>query len=346
MGKFAPPAIFMWILLAFAAPAAAQQKVTIGYFAEWPLPLLYGEKSGALGKATGAKISWQAFRSSGDLVQALADGSVTVALSLGPVPVLLAQKSGMDIRVIGISAIYPGSQGCIGRVGTAGAGITAADLTGKTVALPVGTLSHFLFLKHLAALSVNVADVRLLDSTPRQAFGALKQGKVDMACGWGPAYLQFDVSGPEFTEFTAPDIAAQYVFDTITILGKSEADYAGFLGKFLNETDRLNAQYLQSPDDMIAQIAKASGLTGAATKAGLGRATFPTTDQSLAIEWFGGGLQTRLDELARFFVEQATFDTLPDNLDTLVNPAFLVAAKIARAAEPAPEPAATDAATQ
>ena len=179
--------VFTLGLLAFFSPAQAQDSLQIGYFAEWPLPAHYGQTSGAYDDVLGADAEWIAYDSSTAMFAALQTGDIQIALSQGLVPFLLVSTAGLDFKIIDIAVSYPANENCFAHPDLQFSTTNTSVLSSATVALAIGTTAHFNLNQTLANFGIDPASVNMVNMPPAQAAAALKQGKVDIACGWGPA---------------------------------------------------------------------------------------------------------------------------------------------------------------
>ena len=61
-----------------------------------------------------------------------------------------------------------------------------ADLKGKTIALPKGTISEFYLSRFLSLTSINASDATVVNMTLTQSADALANGAVDAIVNWQP----------------------------------------------------------------------------------------------------------------------------------------------------------------
>ncbi len=321
--------LFVLAIVWMPFAATAQAVLNVGYFREWPLPVLAG-KAGGFGEDAGFTVKWRAYDNSRAMLSGLAAGDIDIALSLGVVPVLVARLAGQDVEIVDIAVDYSGSLGC---VADAALGLTkenAAVLEGARVALPVGTLVHAGLLRQLSALGVDATGLELTDMSPRQAATALAQGKVDVACAWGSLYAGMKSAGAALNDLAD---AGGYAFDAVVVRKGYGNENADVLALFLKAQSGMNIRYQADPAGVLPVLAVESGLTEAAARKTLDGFAFPPMEARLGAEWLGGGVSRRLKELAVFLVAQSTLEKMPDGLDALVNPAYLQAARALVAAE-------------
>jgi sulfonate transport system substrate-binding protein len=117
-------------------------------------------------------------------IQALASGSIDLANSLGGTLLLPAAAAGLDLRIVGVSARSPKT---FALFTTAPEIRTVADLAGKTVACPKGTLPHQLLHAALRQEGIDPSTVTLLSLAQPEVLTALLGGKTDAAALGGTA---------------------------------------------------------------------------------------------------------------------------------------------------------------
>lgn len=302
-------------------PAFAQDTIiNIGHFAEWPLPAHYGQSSGAYDEALGAPTNWLSFGSSTAMFAALETGNIQIALSQGLVPFLLVTTNGHDFKIVDIAVSYPNNDNCFARPDL---GLSNSTLGGTTAALPIGTTAHFNLNKTLAHYEVNPATLELLNMIPAQAASALTQGKVDIACGWGPALDKMKAFGiPLLSEAAKTDIGAKS-YDAIVIRASFGADNPEVIARFLKTTADLNASFVANSDRMVPDIATEMNMTEVMVAASMQGFRFPNLSSKLGASWLGGGVQNHLNALAEFFIIQGTMDTTLEDYGKFVDVSYL-----------------------
>ena len=313
-------------LVSIFSTAQAQDSLQIGYFNEWPLPAHYGQTSGAYDDVLGANAEWISYNSSTAMFAALETGDIQIALSQGLVPFLLITTAGHDFKLVDIAVSYPANEGCFAHPDLLFSKSNTAALNGATAALAIGTTAHFNLNQTLTHFGIDPASVKMLNMTPAQAAAALSQGKVDIACGWGPALSTLQDFGTALlsTEQKA-EIGIQN-YDTIVIRSSFGADNPEVVAKFLKVTDELNAAFTANAPRMIASIATPMGMFDGTVAASMEGFQFPSVSTKLGEDWLGGFVQTHLKQLADFFVAQGTMESALDTYADKVDATYLQAA--------------------
>ncbi|MEG1843146.1 MAG: NrtA/SsuA/CpmA family ABC transporter substrate-binding protein [Clostridia bacterium] len=116
--------------------------------------------------------------------QALASGDIQFLFAVGATSVILSAANGADIRIISLYSRSPKAF----RLLSSDAAIAApADLRGKTIVGPAGTILHELLVSYLASANMTLSDVNFVDMTIPNAMAALTGGSADAALIAGTA---------------------------------------------------------------------------------------------------------------------------------------------------------------
>lgn len=315
--------LFTLGLLSLTSGAQAQNTLQIGYFAEWPLPAHYGQTSGAYDDVLGADAEWIAYDSSTSMFAALETGDIQIALSQGLVPFLLVSTAGLDFKIIDIAVSYPANENCFAHPDLQFSASKTSALNGTTIALAIGTISHFNLNQTLTRFGIDPASVEMVNMTPAQAVAALKQDKVEVACGWGPALTTLQGFGTILLSNDQKTELGIKNYDTIVIRSSFGADNPEVVAKFLKVTGELNAAYTANAARMIPSIAAPMNMFDGTVAASMEGFTFPSVSAKLGEEWLGGGVQTHLKQLADFFVGQGAMDKSLDDYIHTVDATYL-----------------------
>lgn len=310
-------------LLSIFSSAQAQEALQIGYFNEWPLPAHYGQTSGAYDEVLGAETQWMAYNSSNAMFAALETGDIQIALSEGLVPFLVVATAGLDFKIVDIAVSYPANENCFAHPDLQFSAGNAGVLNNATVALAVGTTAHFNLNLTLTNFGIDPEGVELLNMTPAQAAAALTQGKVDIACGWGPALTTLQEFG---TALLGPEQKTEIGiknYDVIVIRSNFGTENPEVVAKFLKVTNELNAAFTANAARMIPNIAKPLDMFEDTVKASMQGFEFPSITEKLGENWLGGGVQTHLKQLADFFVLQGTMNETLGSYANTVDATYL-----------------------
>lgn len=137
-------------------------------------------------------VSYSEITSGADQTQALASGDIHFLYAVGATSVILSAANDADIKVISMYSRSPEAF-CLF---SADASIASpADLAGKTIAGPQGTILHELLVAYLASGGMTLADVNFVNTTIPDAMAALSGGSVDCALLAGAAAYNMQSGG-------------------------------------------------------------------------------------------------------------------------------------------------------
>lgn len=134
-------------------------------------------------KAQGLAFDYSTITSGADQTAALASGDIHFLNCVGGSSVLLAAANGADIKIL---SAYSAAPKAFKMFSKDGAIKSPADLKGKTIAGPKGTILHELLAAYLKQGGLSMKDVKLVSMGLPQARAALEGGSVDAALLAGP----------------------------------------------------------------------------------------------------------------------------------------------------------------
>ncbi len=138
------------------------------------------------------KIEYPEITSGAKQTEALAAGSLEFLNALGGTSAILAAANGVDVKVIGVYSRAPKAFTILAMNPEIK---SAADLKGKKVAGPKGTILHQVLLSALEQNGLSSNDVAFANMDLPQAVSALVAGHVDAALVAGPAVLKAAEAG-------------------------------------------------------------------------------------------------------------------------------------------------------
>lgn len=175
-------AAFALTALASTSQAAAPREINISYVkAPFNLQSMVIREHKLLEKefaADGIKINWHVINSGAQQAQAMAAGALDIGGVMNTTSVLLANAGGNPVKIAaGVSR--PAQTFAI--VAKPGAPLSIAQLRGKKVAGPRGTVLHQLLVAALASQGMKASDVDFVSMDIPKAQAALLAGHVDAA---------------------------------------------------------------------------------------------------------------------------------------------------------------------
>ncbi|NNE53818.1 MAG: ABC transporter substrate-binding protein [Sulfitobacter sp.] len=310
-----------------AATAGGHGEITVGYFLEWPMPFLAAKASGAYDEALGMKVNWVSFETGTAMSAAMASGDVQISVSQGVPPFVVATSGGQDLQVVDVAVSYAENDNCVVRSDLEIDKDSAGELAGKKVAVPLGTAAHYGFLRQMDHFGVDVASLQVVDMAPPEGAAALSQGAVDFACGWGGALARMKEYGNILLTGAEKQELGILVFDVTSAPASYIAENGDTVAKFLKVTADANAEWKANmSDEMLAVIAKESGMDPEATMNSISTFEFPTIEEQLSSAWFGGNAAPFMKGVADVFVEAGSIDSALDSYEGTVNTGPLEAA--------------------
>lgn len=311
--------------LVTAAPALAQDGLTVAYFQEWPMPFQYAKAKGIYDERLGTAVNWVAFDSGTAMSAAMAAGDVQIAVSQGVPPFVVAVSAGQDLRIVDIAASYSDNDNCVVQSQLEITKDSAAELKGKRVALPVGTIAHYGFLQQMQHFGVDTSTMTIVDMAPAEAAAAFDQGSVDMACGWGGALSRMKERGNVLLSGDEKEQLGILAFDLTTTSAQFAADQQKRLTDFLAITAEMNAMWNAGDHraEMLPVIAKDAGMEEASAAAIIDNFHFLPLKTQLSSDWLGGRVASYIDGVAALFHELGSIPTIQPSYASYIDTAPL-----------------------
>lgn len=303
--------------------ALALDEVTVAYFLEWPTANQVAQIEKTYDKEMGVKLKWRAFSNGNEMTQAMVSGDVQIAFSQGFVPFIVGVSAGAPLRLVGIAVTYAESDNCVVHKD---AGITktnAKDLEGKTVATPIGNVTHYKLLRTLEHLGVEHSKVKLVQMNPPDGAVALARGDVAMACGFGGALTRMREYGAPLMMGAEQEAIGINTFDIVTVTNAFAEKHPDLVEKFMAVTEAANIAYKADPDAAYPIIAKASGMDLDTTKSTMANFGFPSAAEQKGPNWLGGGVQEMIKGVADVMVSAGGMDAALDNYTVFIDTSFL-----------------------
>jgi taurine transport system substrate-binding protein len=295
------------------------EEITVGYFLEWPLPMLAAKADGTYADVLGVTVNWVSFDTGTAMSAAMASGDVQLSVSQGVPPFVVASSAGQDIQVLDVAVSYSENDNCVVRSDLSITKDNAADLAGSKVAVPLGTAAHYGFLRQMSHFGVDVASLDIVDMAPPEGGAALNQGAVDFACGWGGGLNTMKQGGNILLTGAEKEELGILVFDVTSAPAEFVAENPDLVAKFVKVTADANAAWAANPtEEMLQKIATESGQELEAARSAIATFTFPTVEEQLSEAWFGGNAATFMKGVADVFVESGSIpNALSSYADTV-----------------------------
>lgn len=274
----------------------------------------------------GVKVNIVEFQA-GDIRNAMISKDIDFAM-LGSSSAILGVANGMDVQLVWVHEVLGSAEQLVAREGS---GIkTIQDLKGKKVATPFTSTAHYSLLNALKLNGIDEADVTLLDMQMPDIYAAWQRGDIDAAYGWEPTLSKLLESGTSL--LTSADLAAQGVITANVEIVRSEfaQQYPQLVAGYIRAVDRAVQLYRQNPDDAVATVAQAMGLTQQEAKTQMQGSIWLTATEQLSPDYLGTSSQKGhfvevAKDTADFLYSQKSLISQPDAavFEQFVNPAYI-----------------------
>lgn len=240
-----------------AAPAAPPIKDLKVTYVKSPLniPSIVDKNNQTLVKGfakDNIKVTFPEINSGAKQTEALASGSLDVCSALGGTSAILAASNGVDVKVVGIYSRAPKAFNVMVKDPAIK---SAADLKGKKVAGPKGTILHQILVAALDKEKLTQNDVNFVSLGIPAGVNALLSGEVDAALVAGADVLRAQKAGARVLA------NGEGLVDATIVIGVS--------GKLLKEHPEVVKKYLalhqENIDFMKKEQAKAYDFTAKET---------------------------------------------------------------------------------
>ena len=184
---------------------------------------------------TNTKVSFPDIKSGAKQTEALAAGSLDICSALGGTSAILAASNGVDVKIIGIYSRAPKAFNIMAKDPAIK---TTADLKGKKVAGPKGTILHQILIAALDKEGYAASDVEFLSMGIPESVNAMMTGSVDVALVAGADVLRAEKAGAHIVA------NGENLVDATIVIAVS--------GKFLEQYPEAVKQYLAAHKENIA----------------------------------------------------------------------------------------------
>ena len=203
----------------------------------------------------GAKVSFPEITSGAKQTEALAAGSLDIASCLGGTSAILAASNGADVKVVGIYSRAPKAFNIMVKDPAIK---TAADLKGKRVAGPKGTILHQILAAALVKEKLTLKDVEFRSVGIPPAVNALLSGETDAALVAGAEVLRAQRAGARILANGEGLVNATIV---VGVSGKFLKEHPEAVKKFMALHQESIEFMKKNPDKAFEFTAKETGLS-------------------------------------------------------------------------------------
>ena len=226
------------------------------------VPSITERKTGAFAAAFGDKVdvTYAELTTGPEQTAALASGDVQFLFAVGATSVILSAANGADIAIVDM---YSRSPEAFMLLSGPNGPKSPAELVGKTVGGPKGTILHELLLAYLASGGYTANDIHFVDMTIPDAQAALAGGSVDVALLAGPAASTMLSDGYRKVTDGKGLVGATIVVATTRAFAKANPAIV----RTFREAHRSVLDYMTAhPDEVVAMTAAKTQLPAAAVR--------------------------------------------------------------------------------
>lgn len=230
--------LFSTFIIASSALASEVKQIAITYVkAPLNVPSIVEKRLDLFEKefeSQGIEITHPQLTAGPQQTQAMAAGSVQFANCLGGTSAILAASAGVDLKIIGIFGRAPEAFVVLTNNPDVK---TIADLKGRKVAGPKGTVLHQLLVAALNRDGLQQSDLDFLSMGLMDGVTAMLTGRVDAALAAGPAVLKAQGQGARILT------DGRGLVDATTVIAVD--------GKFLKENPELVKSFIKVHDTAL-----------------------------------------------------------------------------------------------
>ncbi|MEO1299077.1 MAG: ABC transporter substrate-binding protein [Cyanobacteria bacterium J06636_16] len=260
-------------------------------------------------------IVWVPFDSGQAVNDAMASGSLDVGL-VGSVPASVGIAQGLPYKVYFIQNIIGDNEAL--AVTPSSAINSIADLSGKTIAVPFGSTTHFSLLSALKQEGVATEAVQILDMQPQDMLTAWQYGDIDGGFVWHPVLSRM-MDDDATIVTTARQLAEEGIITAdVGVVNEAFAEqYPDFLASYVAALDSAVQLYRDDPITASEAISAEIALSPEESLAVMDDLIWLSAEEQASEKYLGtpnvpGGFSQVLKDSADFMVEQGEIPTSPD----------------------------------
>jgi len=255
---------------------SAANEVRVAFFLEWATPNQEAKVKKVFDDALGVPVKWTNFATGGEMTEAMLSGDIDISYSQGLTPFVNAVNAKAPIKLVDIAVTYGmGNTTCIVSNASGITKANAAQLEGKKVAVPVGTMADYVFKETMKVVGADAGKVSVVDMNPEDGSAALQNGDVAMACLFGgKSITAAKEKGASLLTVKEAQDAGIAGIDITSVTNKFLKENPGMVRTFVEVTHEANTRYNAGKSNM-GIIAKDAAMDLAGTKKQMGGFEFP-----------------------------------------------------------------------
>jgi len=291
------------LVLSASVAFSAANEVRVAFFLEWATPNQEAKVKKVFDDALGVPVKWTNFATGGEMTEAMLSGDIDISYSQGLTPFVNAVNAKAPIKLVDIAVTYGmGNTTCIVSNASGITKANAAQLEGKKVAVPVGTMADYVFKETMKVVGADAGKVTVVDMNPEDGSAALQNGDVAMACLFGGKSIENALKAGKrmLTVKEATDAGISGI-DITSVTNKFLKENPGMVRTFVEITHEYNAKFRAGKSNMNI-IAKDAAMDLAGTKKQMGGFGFPDAAEIKSKYMNKGGILMKyLDVMGNMF---------------------------------------------
>jgi taurine transport system substrate-binding protein len=262
--------------LTMSAAFSAANEVRIAFFLEWATPNQEAKVKKVFDDALGVPVKWTNFATGGEMTEAMLSGDIDISYSQGLTPFVNAVNAKAPIKLVDIAVLYGmGGTTCVVSKASGITKANAAQLEGKKVAVPLGTMADYVFRETMKAVGADASKMTVVDMVPEDGSAAVQNGDVAMACLFGGKSIENALkAGTRMLTVDEAKAAGIAGIDITSVTNKFLKENPGMVRTFVEITHEYNAKFNSGKSDMNV-IAKDAAMDLSGTKKQMGGFEFP-----------------------------------------------------------------------
>lgn len=259
-----------------------------------------------------AQISWVKMNSGADVIQGFGSDSIDLA-QVGSSPAVKAASPPLnkDVQVVWISDVIGDAESLIAKDPAVK---ELADLTGKTIAVPFGSTSHYSLLTALQDAGLD-GQISVINLAPDAILAGWSRGEIDAAWIWEPTQSELLTDGhPVMSSADTAKLGAP-TFDMVAGTRQFIADNPEFMNFWTAVEDEGTRMLNEDPESAAVSLSVQLGTTKEDALDLLGGYAYPSAADQAGPDYFGGQLAVDLTGTAQFLADQREIDAVaPDEV--------------------------------
>lgn len=295
--------------------SSVPKEITFGYMTIPNQELLTKALGLVEEKYPDTEVKWIQFESSRDVNTAMAAGELDFGL-VGTTGAATGIAQGLPYSVYTIHDVIGENEALLVQKDAKIKSLE--DLTGKTVAVPFGSTTHFSLLSVLEKEGIDASKVKILDMQPSDMYAAWQRGDIDAGFVWQPTLEKMIIDNGEIL-LTSKQLAEEGIITAdVGIVSKDFAkQYPEVVKTYVSLLNEAVNYYRDSPEEAGEALSKELSISLEETKSMMNELIWLDLMEQADSKYLGspdqpGELSEVLKQTGDFMVEQKAIPTAPE----------------------------------